>query len=572
MDNSLKKWRITNFSNKIGLFDTTKQTFINGSGDVVLSFPFKDCILEWGMSDEEAGREEKFFHETLDRADIDTLRDPKVLTGFEKIDKDGIHKIENPDEIEFWDEKWELRENLLIKGNNLIALYSLRKKLAGKVKLIYIDPPYNTGSDGFRYNDNFNHSTWLVFMRNRLEIARELLRDDGVIFVQCDDNEQAYLKVLMDEVFKWQNFIDTFIWKNTDNAPTLSKKTRWWWEFIHCYEKNIDLTKPYKWKESNNDDAPLLNSWNSIGILNFPESIIKFWIPDGIYQKWTYDRIELLDNLEVKNWVNKNTIRIKGEFKWGQKNTDEEIKNWTYFLIKTIKFSIRYQRISWTNVAPEKFIDELYLNKSIWVETNEDSKKHIDNLGLNFPSYPKPESLIKFFLKATTEENDIILDFCLWSGTTSAVAHKMGRRWIGIEQMDYIEEVAKLRLQKVIEWEQWGISKSVEWQWGGSFVYMELKAYNIEFIERIESARTKEELHAVYIEMASNAFLQFWFDRRDFERDENYRALPLEEQKVKLRELLDLNQLYLNVGDMNDSRHRVSALEKSLTEKFYGKE
>lgn len=153
------------------------------------------------MSDEEAGREEKFFHETLDRADIDTLRDPKVLTGFEKIDKDGIHTVTSPDTIDFWDENGELKENLLIKGNNLIALYSLRKKLAGKVKLIYIDPPYNTGSDGFRYNDNFNHSTWLVFMRNRLEIAKELLRDDGVIFVQCDDNEQAYLKVLLDEVF-----------------------------------------------------------------------------------------------------------------------------------------------------------------------------------------------------------------------------------------------------------------------------------------------------------------------------------------------------------------------------------
>ena len=153
------------------------------------------------MSNEEAGREEKFFHETLDRADIDTLRDPKVLTGFEKIDKGGIHKVTSPDTIDFWDENGELKENLLIKGNNLIALYSLRQKLAGKVKLIYIDPPYNTGSDGFRYNDNFNHSTWLVFMRNRLEIARELLREDGVIFVQCDDNEQAYLKVLMDEVF-----------------------------------------------------------------------------------------------------------------------------------------------------------------------------------------------------------------------------------------------------------------------------------------------------------------------------------------------------------------------------------
>lgn len=153
------------------------------------------------MSDEESGREEKFFHETLDRTDIDTLRDPKVLTKFEKIDKNGIHTISNADEIEFWDEDGELRENLLIKGNNLIALYSLRQKLAGKVKLIYIDPPYNTGSDGFKYNDNFNHSTWLVFMRNRLEVARELLRDDGVIFVQCDDNEQAYLKVLMDEIY-----------------------------------------------------------------------------------------------------------------------------------------------------------------------------------------------------------------------------------------------------------------------------------------------------------------------------------------------------------------------------------
>ena len=165
------------------------------------------------MSDEESGREEKFFHETIDRADIDTLRDPKVLTRFERIDKDGIHTIMNADELDFFDTDGNLRENLLIKGNNLIALYSLRQRLAGKVKLIYIDPPYNTGNDGFRYNDSFNHSTWLAFMRNRLEIARELLRDDGVIFVQCDDNEQAYLKVLMDEVFRRENFVNTIIFK-----------------------------------------------------------------------------------------------------------------------------------------------------------------------------------------------------------------------------------------------------------------------------------------------------------------------------------------------------------------------
>lgn len=184
---------------------------------------------------------------------------------------------------------------------------------------------------------------------------------------------------------------------------------------------------------------------------------------------------------------------------------------------------------------------------------------------------PKNEALLERIIHISSEQNDIILDFCLGSGTTAAVAHKMGRRWIGIEQMDYIEDIAKIRLQKVLEWEQGGISKSVDWQWEGDFIYMELKTYNIEFIHRIESAHTKEELHTVYVEMARNAFLKFWFDKRDFER-EGYTALPLEEQKLKLRELLDMNQLYLNVGDMDDTRHEVSGIEKSLTEKFYGKE
>jgi adenine-specific DNA-methyltransferase len=153
------------------------------------------------MSSEEAGREEKFFHETMDRADIDVLKDPKVLTGFERIDSDGVHAITDPSTVEFFDAEGNLAQNLLIKGNNLIALHSLRSRLAGKVKLIYIDPPYNTGNDGFRYNDRFNHSSWLVFMKNRLEIARELLREDGVIFISLDDNEAHYCKVLCDEVF-----------------------------------------------------------------------------------------------------------------------------------------------------------------------------------------------------------------------------------------------------------------------------------------------------------------------------------------------------------------------------------
>jgi adenine-specific DNA-methyltransferase len=524
------------------------------------------------MSDEESGREEKFFHETLDRADIDTLRDPKVLTNFEKIDKDGIRTISNPDEIEFWDEDGELRENLLIKGNNLIALYSLRQKLAGKIKLIYIDPPYNTGDDSFKYNDKFIHSSWLVFMRNRLEMARELLRDDGVIFVQCDDNEQAYLRVLMDEIYWRDNFTWTFIWEKKKKPSFLSKM----WnisEYIISFAKNKANSPDYiHWETTVWKKYPINNAGNWVKTLTFPAWSVLFRNSTTIYEpqdmSWGNIITKLLDRVIVENWRNINEFRLEWEWRYSQEKINSIIKEWEQIIISQNPFRPNHVKSGWDLKKAKNLLTIAHYDMS----TYEDSNKEMEVLFQETKfDYPKPEKLISFLIWAVTDENDIVLDYHLWSWTTSAVAHKMGRRWIGIEQMDYIEDIAKVRLQKVIEWEQGGISKSVEWQWGGNFVYMELKAYNIEFVERIESARTKEELHAVYVEMASNAFLQFWFDRRDFERD-GYKTLPLEEQKVKLRELLDLNQLYLNVWDMHDSRHQVSSLEQSLTDQFYGKE
>lgn len=204
------KQNYTKYPNKIGLF-------VNESDEVILSFPYKDCVLEAGMTKENAKREQEYFlHEDRDKQDIDTLFAPKALTNFKKIDKNGETNIESADDIEFWDEDGNLQQNLLIKGNNLVALHSLSTRLAGKVKLIYIDPPYNTGNDGFSYNDRFAHSTWLTFMKNRLEEAKNLLADDGVIFVQCDDNEQAYLKVLMDEIFGRENFVSNIIWRKIE--------------------------------------------------------------------------------------------------------------------------------------------------------------------------------------------------------------------------------------------------------------------------------------------------------------------------------------------------------------------
>lgn len=547
MDTQLKKWRFTEYGNRIGLM-------LAQSGEVVLSFPFKDTILEGGMSREDAGREERFFHKTIDRSDIDTLQERKVLTGFRRIDSSGDHEITSPDEVEFFDSEWELRSNLLIKGNNLVALYTLRDRLAGKVKLIYIDPPYNTGNDGFRYNDHFNHSTWLTFMKNRLEIARELLRDDGVIFVQCDDNEQAYLKVLMDEVFGREQ-TECLVWRKSWSGRDWKMKNTTTFRKDHEYivlgfqnEKilNKSLEKPNWENEQKNPDND----------------------PRGNWLSWSISRTEEASNPNHKNYYSVKSP--SGRIFTRQFDVSEE----------EFKKLDSDNRISWwsnNDATPRIKIfedEERETNTSSLILFNGNStewKKELEFLFGNIDEFstPKPESLIQKIIQISTQPWDIVLDYHLGSGTTAAVAHKMGRRWIGIEQMDYIEDIAKVRLEKVIEGEQGGISKSVGWQWGGEFVYMELKTYNEEYLERIELARTKEELHRVYADMAHNAFLQFWFDRRDFERD-GYKSLALEDQKVKLREILDLNHLYLNYHDMRDVRHRVSPIDQPLTDAFYG--
>jgi adenine-specific DNA-methyltransferase len=207
----------TRFRNKIGLNIGGK--FLRERGEVSLVWPYKDCVLEGGQTREEEKRKEIFFNKILAQDEIDRLFDPKVLTNGKRYTVDGEQKIT---EIKR-DENGMIRENLIIKGNNLLALHTLKKQFRGKVKLIYIDPPYNTGSDSFGYNDNFNHSSWLTFMKNRLEVARELLRENGLIFVQCDDNEAGYIKVLMDEVFNIENYIATMFIQVRYGGKTLSE-------------------------------------------------------------------------------------------------------------------------------------------------------------------------------------------------------------------------------------------------------------------------------------------------------------------------------------------------------------
>lgn len=540
------KGRYTKYSNKIGLYSTSKGSYINNDTDVVINFPFKDTVLEAGMSKEDVGREERFLHIEVDSKDIDTLEEPKVLTDFKLVNQNGEKQLTANDDIEFFDEAGNLKQNLLIKGNNLLALHTLKSRLAEKVKLIYIDPPYNTGGDGFKYNDKFNHSAWLTFMKNRLEIAKELLRSDGSIFVQCDDSEQAYLRILMDEIFERNNFVATVVYRRRGSQANLSKNISAIHDYILIYQKTEELQlnkiaaniDEGAFKNPDNDPRgpyvtmPTTNKGGSRYTVTTPtgKEIINEWR----FKRETYDKLANDNRLVFPSGGN-GTPRYK------------------LFLKDKME----------QGVIPSTWWDD--------AGNNQEATREVTSiLGSGAFDFPKAEALMSKIITMSTNENDIVLDFCLGSGTTSAVAHKMNRRWVGVEQMDYIETVAKERLKQVVKGEQGGISTHLGWKGGGSFVYFELKKYNQEYVDRIILATSLSELEDLYVDMRNNAFLKFWFDRNEFEKDENFRKLDIEQRKQKLIDVLDENQLYLNYADMNDTRHKVTDDEKTLTDKFYG--
>ena len=311
--------------------------------------------------------------------------------------------------------------HILIEGDNLEALTALTYTHEGKIDMIYIDPPYNTGNNDFVYNDKFvdkedsyRHSKWLSFMAKRLRIAKQLLSDKGVIFISIDDNEQAQLKLLCDEVFLSQNFVGTYFWKRTSTPPALSYKIRRKLEFVLCYQNKDIPQRTFAQGYTDGGDVPLLNSGNPLGILEFPIGSVVFNIPDGVYNRKSSYKIELLESIIVENGKKINTFKAKGNFKWGQNNLNKEVSNGTYFLIKSHQFSPRFQKNSKSTKVPSNIIDE-----DVYVGTNEDAQKEMDSLGISF-SYAKPFSLISYLSQMPfwEDKNITILDFFAGSGTT----------------------------------------------------------------------------------------------------------------------------------------------------------
>ncbi len=541
----------TRFKNKIGLF--SQEGFIKSSELVVLNFPFKDNVLLGNAKDNSTKSNELFYHEILHKNEIDTLLHPKALCRFEmhgQGDLESALKDENT--------------NYLIKGNNLIAIHSLKKKFAKQVKCIYIDPPYNTGNDSFNYNDNFNHSSWLVFMKNRLEVAREFLSDDGVIFVQCDDNEQAYLKVLMDEIFGRENFVACFVWEKTSNSLSRIRiKT----EYILCYEQtkfglifNGDMAEE-------GQDFPILNEVNVKRTLQFPPNSIYFKTFKGVIKPTKFNKMELIDDLRIVNKTNSNMVRINAKFKWTQDKLDNEIREGTTFVIKSDEFSMRYIRKGDREVkASNVFNAECGVTTNI--KATSEIKVLFANSNTDLFSTPKPEALISRILEISTQENDLVLDFFAGSGTTCAVAHKMKRRYIGIEQMDYIETITKERLKKVIEGEQGGISKKCGFKGGGSFVYAELKEVNSGIKKQILNAKSASECLKIFNDL-NERILKRADNKMGEIHSEEFQKLDLNEQKRKCCASLDSNEDYLNLGDIDEDAWEIDEITKKYNEIFY---
>ncbi|WP_305868462.1 site-specific DNA-methyltransferase [Helicobacter pylori] len=541
----------TRFKNKIGLY--SQGGLIKSSELVVLNFPFKDNVLLGNAKDNSTKSNELFYHEILHKKEIDTLLSKKALCRFEMHGQGDLKSALK-----------DKNTNYLIKGNNLIALHSLKKKFAKQVKCIYIDPPYNTGNDSFNYNDNFNHSSWLVFMKNRLEAAREFLSDEGVIFVQCDDNEQAYLKVLMDEIFGRENFIACFVWEKTSNSLSRIRiKT----EYILCYEKTkFELIFNGDMAEEG-QDFPILNEVNVKRTLQFPPNSIYFKTFKGVIKPTKFNKMELIDDLRIVNKTNSNMVRINAKFKWTQDKLDNEIREGTTFVIKSDEFSMRYIRKGDREVkASNVFNAECGVTTNI--KATSEIKVLFANSNTDLFSTPKPEALISRILEISTNENDLVLDFFAGSGTTCAVAHKMKRRYIGIEQMDYIETITKERLKKVIEGEQGGISKKCGFKGGRSFVYAELKEVNLEIKKQITNAKSADECLKIF-----NALNERVLKRADNKMDaihsEEFQNLDLSEQKRICCDLLDSNEDYLNLGDIDEDAWEIDEITKKYNEIFY---
>lgn len=573
----------TAFKNKIGL-TTDDGRFISESREVVLSWPYKDCVLEGGQTKEDAKRNEVFWSETLAPNEINRLTEPKALSGFKRYDTDGVHEVSHLDSS----------DNLIIKGNNLLVLHSLKAKFTNKVKLIYIDPPYNTGDDEFGYNDSFNHSTWLTFMKNRLEVAKELLREDGAIFIHIDLHEIAYISVLADSIFGIDNRVQIISVKTATPAgfKTVNPGPIDVTEYILFYTKNksaFNFKKGYvpvgyninynlylvnpndkaeEWKFVPIKDALL----NHMDFASEKEAKAKYgtlWksILKELIQQFAFENAKQIVSVRDPHKPTDTVKELMAKSRETEKVISMERENAeTSYFYKggaLAFYSNKLREIDGELTVTELLTD--FWSHISWAGIANEG-------GVKLKNGKKPEKLLKQIMELTTERGDIVLDFFLGCGTTAAVAHKMHRQYIGIEQLDYGKNDSVVRINNVIKGDTTGVSKALSWQGGGSFVYCELAKANQQFVDEIETATNHETLLEIWQRMQATGYLNYKIDIKAIDENaSDFKALSIDDQKRFLIECLDKNLLYVPLSDMESEEYTISENDKRLTKEFYKK-
>lgn len=571
----------TQYKNKVGL--TIGGKYLKQRNEVALVWPYKDCILEGGQSREEQKREEIFFNEILAQDEITQLLEPKVLTNAKVYDKDGEHNFSGFTRDAELNKKRGLPEdtitdNLIIKGNNLLALHTLKEEFAGKVKLIYIDPPYNTGGSGdtFTYNNSFKQSSWLTFIYNRLRIAKDLLTDDGIICVTIDDFELPRLWLLLEEVFNKENHLGTVVIRNNPKGRMTTRK----FSLVHEYGIFYGKTESAYIKKLpvNVEDKSHNYLKDENGEWYLPVNLRKQGVDSNAtnkkgklsnrYYSIFFDpgtkRISVTEKLEIEILP----IDSKGIHRIWRRGKEDIEKMFSENELYVKKTNNGYQLYF-------KFRGGLdgQLAQSIWYDSKFSASEYgtriLDELlgGRELFSYPKsPEAIKQTILATIGNENAIILDFFGGSGTTGHAVLDLNkedgghRRFILVEQMDYVNTVTEKRIQKVIT-----NNKS------SSYAYLELKKYNQTFIDQIEEARDTKDLLQIWEQMKAKSFLNYNVDlKKQEEHIEEFKALSPKEQKQHLCELLDKNQLYVNLSSLGDEDFECTDEEKAVTKDFYG--
>lgn len=568
----------TRYKNKIGLINN-KGEYISNSNDVELVFPYKDCVLEGGQTKEDQKRSEIFYNETLAPDEVDRLLYPKVFTNCQCYSKNENTIVKH----------FDPKSNLIIRGNNLLGIASLLSRYTGEIQFIYIDPPYNTANDSFKYNDSFKRSTWLTFMKNRLEIALNLLKKTGVIAISINYKELSYLKVLCDSVFGEENYVNTVTVKTATTASfrAINDCPVNVSEFILIYAKKktdakikpvyvaSDYSEDYGSYIENKDDYP--ENWRIVSVdsVIYAQDGVSSWqeYKEKYGQNWKEIRykkkaqfcLENCNSIVSLNTMQKPSQEIKKAIEYSKKHRGKVFsigKNFIYNGRSLAFYSKKLRKIDGT-LSPSEILTNIWTDISFLSLGKEG--------GVNLSNGKKPEKLIKRLFDLFVDVGDIVMDYHLGTGTTCAVAHKMGLQYIGLEQLDYGNDDCTVRLANVIKGEQGGISKDVNWQGGGSFIYCELAKLNQNFVDAIEKATTDDELSKLYANILETDFICYKVNPKDIDTNsEDFIKLSIDDKKKLLMELLDKNQLYVNYCDIDDETYKISEEDKAFTKSFYG--